>query len=421
MTLLAPSTAAIISDNPIARVWRNADYRLFMLGSAPYYTTTWMQRVAIGWLAWELSHSHAWVGAIAAADLGPMIILSPLAGAIVDRTEPVRLMRQAQAVMITQAVLVAALVLTGAMTVGLLFALSIVSGCAQPVYTAARQIIVPSLVPRVDLPSAVSLDASIFHASRFIGPAVAALAIPVIGVGGTCAIHVAGCSYFSWMAGRLPRDTRSRPSSRLHRGLVADIAESVRYIHAHGAFWPLFLMLTVVSVAVRPLQELLPGFAGDVFHAGAGGLAWLTSSMGVGSLAAAVFLALRGGAAGLASVSILAVCGLSIATFGFVATRHLAHAIAFSAMFGFTLTLMGVSIQALVQSTVSDQLRGRVMSLYALLFRGLPALGAVTIGALAEIIGLRAAFALSAGVCWGLWLMVARREREIEEGMRAGE
>ena len=420
MSVLAPDITAL-DDRPIIRVWRHRSYARFMLGLGPYYVTSWMQRIAIGWLGWELSHSHAWVDAIAAADLAPMLVLGPLAGAVADRCQPVQLMQRAQLVLIVQAIMVAAFALSGAMTVWLLFALSLVSGCVQPVFTAARQTLVPSLVPRTDLASAVSIDASLFHGSRFIGPALAAFAIPLIGIGGTCAVHVLGCCYFSAMVACItaskPQDSRQRRQA----GLLTEIAEGVGYVRRHRGFFPLFAMMMVASILARPLQDLLPGFAGEVFQAGASGLAWLTSSMGVGSLSAAVFVALRGRGDGLPSLAIVAFCALAFATFGFVATRHLAYAVAFSTMFGFTLTLMGVSIQALAQIAVADDLRGRVMSLYALVFRGFPAIGAVLIGGLAEHIGLRSVFALSAAMCLLAWLLVAPHDREIEAAVRSSQ
>ena len=113
-------------------------------------------------------------------------------------------------------------------------------------------------------------------------------------------------------------------------------------------------------------------------------------------------------------------CGLGLATFGFVATRHLGYAVMFSVLFGFTLTLMGVGIQALVQIAVADGMRGRVMSLYALVFRGFPAIGALLIGGLAEHIGLRSVFVLSAGLCLLAWLLVAPRDKAIDRAVMGG-
>jgi MFS family permease len=413
---LPPFLRSRFAASPAVAVWRHRDYRRFMLGLGPFYITGWMQRVGVGWLAWELTHSHAWVGAVAAADLAPLVILGPFAGAQADRSDPLRLMRWSQIAFIAQAVALAALTVTGQMTIWLLLALSLASGLVQPYYTAARQVIIPSSVPRAVFPSAITFDATFFHGSRFIGPMLAALAIPFYGVGSTFLVHVVGCLVFFAMVARMeltipPRETHKAA------GLFAEIAEGLAYTRSHPGIWPLFGMLAVASLVARPLQDLLPGFAGAVFDAGAPGLAWLTSSMGLGSLAAGIYLATRGHVSGLATASIAATCALAVMTFGFVATDRLASGVSFAIVWGFALTLMGVGIQAMTQIAVADDMRGRVMILYAMIYRGLPAIGALLIGVIAEYIGIRSTFALAALVTLLAWLSLARRHQSIEEAM----
>jgi MFS family permease len=413
---LPPFVRSKFAASPAVGVWRHRDYRRFMLGLGPFYITGWMQRVGVGWLAWELTHSHAWVGAVAAADLAPLVILGPFAGAQADRSDPLRLMRWSQIAFIAQAVALAALTVTGQMTIWLLLALSLASGLVQPCYTAARQVIIPSSVPRAVFPSAITFDATFFHGSRFIGPMLAALAIPFYGVGSTFLVHVVGCLVFFAMVARMelkipPRETHKAA------GLFAEIGEGLAYTRSHPGIWPLFGMLAVASLVARPLQDLLPGFAGAVFDAGAPGLAWLTSSMGLGSLAAGIYLATRGHVSGLATASIAATSALAVMTFGFVATNRLASGVSFAIVWGFALTLMGVGIQTMTQVAVADDMRGRVMILYAMIYRGLPAIGALLIGVIAEYIGIRSTFALAALVTLLAWLSLARRHQSIEEAM----
>ncbi len=403
-------------ESPPARVWRHEDYRRFMSGLGAFYVTSWMQRVGVGWLAWELSHSHAWVGAIAAADFLPLMFLGPIAGAVADRLDPVRLMRWSQIAFVAQAIALAGLTLAGLMTIELLLILSLASGLIQPSYTAARQTVIPALVPRNEYPSAITFDSIFFHGSRFIGPMLAALAIAMMGVVSTFVVHVGGCLVFFVQTSRMqvsaaPRESKAGP------GLLRSIVDGLAYARGHAGIWPLFMMLSVASLFARPLQELLPGFAGAVFDAGPIGLAWLTSSMGVGSLAAGIFLTTRGHVNGLATASIAATCGLALMTFGFVATDRLATAMAFALVWSFALTLMGVGIQAQTQVAVADQMRGRVMMIYAIIYRGLPAIGALAIGAIAEIIGIRSTFAFAALFTLAAWLVIAPRHRAIDAAM----
>ncbi len=419
MTFIAHSAAAI-RESPAVRVWRFRNYRLFMSGLGCYYVTTWIQRVGVGWLAWELSHSHAWVGAIAAADLVPLVLLGPFAGAAADRSDPVRQMRWSQIAMIAQAVALTTVTITGAMTIEILLLLSLASGLIHPSYTAARQMIVPATVPRSDYPSAITLDSTLFHGSRFIGPVMAAAAIASMGVVAAFVVHIAGCIVFYVQVARMDLVVPPRDQSA-DVGILRSIGEGMSYARRHRGIWPLFAMLAAASLFARPLQELLPGFAGGVFDAGPAGLAWLTSSMGVGSLGAAVFLATRGHVRGLATASIASTCALALTTFGFVATPKIGFAIAFAVAWGFALTLMGVGIQAQTQLAVADRMRGRVMMIYAIIYRGLPAVGALAIGLIAEHIGIRSTFAFAALATLIAWVVIAPRHREIDDAMERRE
>lgn len=419
MSLASLDTSALL-ESPAVRVWRNRRFALYMGGQAPYYVTHWMQRIAVGWLAWELTHSHAWVGAVAAAEMFPMIVVGPFAGALADRHDPLVQARWAQVLLSLEALLMALATLTGVVNIWIIIALSLVSGSIQPVSTASRQLVLPATIQREDFATAISLDSTLFHGSRFIGPAFAAFLIPIIGVGGTLVTHAAGTLFFGLALTRLKISPRDRGAAR-KASLVSDIVEGLRYASRHPVLLPLYLMMTVCALMARPLQELLPGFAGGVFNAGPSGLAWLTSSMGIGSMVAAAFLAVRGRAQGLPYVVILACFGLGVSTFGMVATSQLVYAVTFAALFGFTLTVMGVGIQAMGQIAVDDNMRGRVMILYVMIYRGLPAIGSLLVGLLAEWIGLRSAFAFSALACIVTWLVLAPRHHGIEAALKIRE
>ena len=185
----------------------------------------------------------------------------------------------------------------------------------------------------------------------------------------------------------------------------------MRYAANHGGLRVMLTLLVVASVCVRPLQDMLPGFSGDVFNSGARGLAWLTSSVGVGAMLGAVYIASRGALSGLTTLAMIGCFGTATAALGFVATQNLWVAVFFGAMLGFSINVMSTSIQALMQLATDDRMRGRVMALYLLLFRGFPALGALALGFLANVIGLRLSFALAAGLCLVfLVLMLPRRK-----------
>jgi MFS family permease len=402
------------STSPISRIWAHRNYAVFIAGVTPNLLATWMHRLGVGWLAWELTHSTVWLGIVAAADLAPMLVLAFLAGAVTDRGDALVQLKVTQGLMVAQAVVQAGLTLAGMMTIELLVALSLFLGFLHPFSGAARHTVIPATVPRVLFPTAVALDSALFQASRFVGPAIAGALIPTVGIGGTFVAQAIGVTIFFVTLFRLDLPSLVRNGGSRAKGHIArDIGEGLAYVRGHGGIWAVFLLLSVVSVLVRPLQDMLPGFAGAVFHAGATGLAWLTSAMGVGAMASASWIAFRGHTGGLARVFVFGLLGLAAALLGFVATDNLWIAVPFAALTGFALNNMSTSTQALVQTAVDDRMRGRVMSLYALIFRGFPALGTLAMGVLADWLGLRLTFALAAALCLMAWIVAAPRGRKL--------
>ena len=385
-------------DNPVFRIWSNRNYAWFMGGGVPSYLTSWMQRVGVGWLAWELTHSAAWLGAVAAADLAPMIFLATFAGAITDRNDPVKQMRLSQFMLFLQALTLAVLQLAGWLTIEMLVLLSLWSGCTYPFQQTARHSVLASVVTREEFAPAIGLDSALFHATRFVGPSLAGLIIPVMGVGGTFIAHALGCLWFivGLFAMRMPAPERKQ---RARRSLLGDMRDGFVFVRRHPGIYPLFMMLTVVCIFLRPQQEMYPAFAGGVFHSDAVGLAWLNSATGVGALISAGSIAMRGRVSGLTLMVFAGMFLFCVATLGFIATDQLWVGVIAGAFGGYALNSMTTSIQTLTQSAVDDDMRGRVMGLYSLIWRGTPALGALMVGFGADLIGIRACFAIAAVIC----------------------
>ena len=394
----------------VRRALRHRNHFLFSAGMAPSLITLWMQRLAVGWLTWELTHSPAWLGIIAFADLFPAVVLSPLAGALIDRVDPMRPMILFQAVFLVQALILAVLSFTGLITIESLLALAVVLGLTHPFNTVLRHTVLPSLVPREDLSAAIAINSSLFNVARFIGPAAAGAVIVTGGVTWAFACNVLGYLVFLLALFRMdvaPPERRPRSETTL----FGEVAEGWRYTVAHPGIRPVLVLLVITAVVSRPVVDLLPGFAGDVFDRGAGGLAWLTAAMGLGAMLGALWLALRGVLAGLTTITISAVLVLALALGAFTAMDHFFLALPFLAISGFAMVVNGIGSQTLIQSSVAPAMRGRVMSLYTLIYRGMPALGAVVMGWLAEGLGLPATLGGGAVLCLIAWGWAARRRR----------
>ncbi|MBO0738691.1 MAG: MFS transporter, partial [Alphaproteobacteria bacterium] len=182
-------------DN-IVQAFAHRNYRVYASGNAVSLIGTWMQRVAVGWLAWTLTHSGTWLGIVSMAEFFPVVFLSPLAGALADRRDRVGIIRLTQFAGGIEAFLLAVLVYTGTITIELLFALTLLLGVFNAVAQPSRLALIPTLVDRVSLPSALAINAIIFNSARFLGPAVAGVVIAKISVGAAFAINAATYALF---------------------------------------------------------------------------------------------------------------------------------------------------------------------------------------------------------------------------------
>jgi predicted MFS family arabinose efflux permease len=394
----------------IARVLRQPTYGTYTAGNGLSLLGTWMQRIAVGWLAWELTGSAAWLGAVAFADLFPTVVVAPLAGAAADRWDRRRILCATVLVNLVQAVALAVLSATGRLDIWTLLGATLISGIATGVGQPARLALVASLVARDDLPVAVAINSIVFNVARFVGPAVAGVLIG----GGGVALAFAGnaLSFLVFLAAlaRLRIEREERPPSGKESGLGRELVDGFRYAAGHPGIGPLLGLLVVTNIFGRPFVELLPGFAGQVFAAGPEGLAMMTSAIGGGAILAGAWLAGREGTGGLVTVTVSSSLLLALTIVLFVATDRLLFALPVLAISGMVMVGAGVGTHTLLQLAVAPSMRGRVLALYGLIFRGGPALGALLMGPIADRFGLAAPVAAGAGVlAIGASVLMTRR------------
>jgi predicted MFS family arabinose efflux permease len=252
----------------------------------------------------------------------------------------------------------------------------------------ARLALVPSLVTRADLASAVAINSVIFNLARFVGPMLAGLAIVWSGVSGAFAANALSYVAFVLALARVNVDVADMAPAK-RSSLATDLREGISHTAGHPAIAALLVLLIAIGIGGRPLNDLLPGFAAEVFHSGAGGLSLLASATGAGAILGGLWLGHRADASGLTRVALIASVGGALAAAGVAATDRLWLAIPAIMAFGFCVSSAGIAIQTLVQLGADRGMRGRVMGLYGLIFRGAPAIGGLVAGAASTYFGLR--------------------------------
>ena len=370
----------------LGRVFRIRNFALYTAGNTLSLIGMWVQRLAVGWLMWELTGSGAWLGAIAIAEFLPIVILTPLGGVIADRFDRLRISLIAQTFACAQAVALWLLTLSAAITPEILVALMMIGGITNAMNQAARVTLVVNMVPRELMSTAIAINSIIFNVARIVGPATAGALIYFTDI--AWAFLVNAISYSALVGAllyiRMPRAKNTIPVSGSY---FRDLMEGSRFTFSHSGLAAIIALTAVNSVFARPLIDLLPGFAGDVFNSGPEGLAILTSSMGVGAICASLWLAQRGRISGLTEIVCIGVMLNGAAVTLFALSTSLWTGAILLAVSGFTQACTGTGTQTLLQSAVADRLRGRVISLWLVIGRGGPAFGALIMGTLAEFVG----------------------------------
>ncbi|MFD1110444.1 MFS transporter [Pseudoroseomonas ludipueritiae] len=396
---------------------RNA--RIFFGASLTAWTGLWMHRIAVAWLAWEMTGSAFWVGLVAFSDLAPAAFISPIAGAVADRVDRVRLTTIAQAAIALEAATVAALVAAGMMQVELLILLELCAGTAASFLQPARQTLISGIVPKTELPAAVACNSLVFNIARFIGPALAGPVIAGFGVAPAIACNAVAyaCALASMAMLRVaPAHRRGHPATS---SLWDEVREGLSYVGRHPGLGPLLTYAAAMSVLLRCVQELLPPFVERNFGRGADSLALLTASFGVGALVTGLWLSTRGRIEGAVRISIFSGLAQALSIAGFVGTGWFGFGLACAALIGASTSMQGITTQQLAQTAARPDMRGRVLALWGLITRACPALGALLLGGAGEAFGLRlpalVGVALSLVVfAWGLGRM-----RHIEHSLEA--
>jgi len=401
----------------IRRALTNRNFRLYVIGSLISDFGIAFQRMAVAWLTWELTHSPAWLGIIAFALLAPTLFLGPIGGALVDRFDYLKTAITTELLLAFQAVSLCVLNYADLMTIELLLALTLFRGLIYTVDRVARQALVYDIVGRDLITSAVALNSIIFNGARFVGPALGGIIIYKYGVSGTVAVTTVTYLVFVGAMLAVKRDGEKKLKIDTRKNLFKEAWSGVTYCARHPGLGPLFFITVIVALTVRPILDLFPGFADQVFGRGVDGLAILMAAHGFGAMVAGFFVAHRGKIAGLTRILVRNLAYLAIATIVFAATDIFWIGVLGSGLSGFAVFVQNVNVQILVQASATEENRGRVIAVHGIVSRGGPALGAVILGLLAEFYGLRLPLLAGSGICLILFVWALRRQAKLAEAL----
>jgi MFS family permease len=385
---------------------RHANVRFYFVGICLASIAMFMQLTALGWFVYRLSGSPFLLGVSAFAFLIPMLVVTPIAGLLADRVDRRRFLRVTQSCSLALGTLLAALTIAGIATVAVVIGLALALGIVCALDASARNVFLLDLVGnRADLPNAIALQALSVNVARFVGPALAGVAVAELGEGWTFALTAAG--YIPLLAAlvRLQRSAAARP--RRVAAWHLELVEGFRYVLHVMPLRRLAMLVAVMSLAIGPYGSVMPVFARDTLGGDARTLGWLLSAAGLGALIATGYLASRRGVPGLGRVVAAAAVTTSVAMMAFSQTRALWQALPCLVALGFGYIAVNASINTLMQALAEDHLRGRIVGIFLMVAIGLVPVGNLAVGALVEWIGERPALLACglAGVAAALWFI----------------
>jgi MFS family permease len=401
----------------IFRAFSSRNYRLFFAGQGVSLIGTWTQQVALSWLVYRLTGSAFLLGVVAFSNQIPTLFLGPLAGIVADRWERKHLLLWTQGLSMVQALVLAALVLTGVIEPWHIVVLSVFIGTVNAFDIPVRQSFVIQMVERrEDLGNAIALNSALFNGARFVGPSLAGLLISTFGEGICFLLN--GISYLAVLAA-LQAISVARQQRRRQNGLLwVEFREGIDYVRNFKPIMAILALLSVFSIAGSPYLVLMPAYTKNVLHGNAGTFGLLMSSAGIGALCATFYLASRRSVQGLIKLipAAAGICGLCIAAFAL--SQSFAFSLSFLFIAGFSMMCQIASSNTIIQTIVDEDKRGRVMSLYAMSFMGVLPFGSLLAGGIAVKIGVQNTLLLGAGCCIGGALIFASRLRTLVEQLR---
>lgn len=396
----------------IGEAFGDRNFRTYSLGSIGSWISFFIQLVAVSWLTWELTGSTVWLAAMALLDIVPNVVLMPLAGALADRYDRHRILLWTCVLSLGQALVLAVAAWSGVLTVWVLAGLVLFHGVVIAFMVPAMYGTLPRFVARERLTAAIAVQSSYTQLALFVGPALAGWILVEYGVAAAFFLNVLGYAILLLALLRLKTPEGYVQPKPEGSSLIRDILDGFRYVAAHRIFTALILLMLVADLVSAAFHYMLPAHAETVLKLGVAGMTVILAARGAGAILAALWIAYRR-AGGISTDRILLgffLGSVSLAILVHVTDVYLAALVA--AIMGFGAELRKTGIHTLVQLTVAEEQRGRVMGLLFMVYQFASGIGAVAAGAAAAAFGLFLPLTVVTLIGLALWcVFFLRRHR----------
>lgn len=363
-------------------LFKKRNFRLYFIGQFTSITGTWTQRVAESWLAYELTHSAFWLGVVSFTGLFPGIFSNLIAGALIDRFDRKKILIVTQLLLLLQAAVLSILTLNGTINLTILIIMSVVLAIISGSDMPARQSFLVELVGKADLSKAISLNSLMMNTGRIIGPALAGMILPWLGVG--FAFLFNSVSYLAVVIGLIMITTKPIDFVRLKESLISQIKAGSSYVRHHQTIFYFLVLFAINNFFGMFYASLLPVLAVEKYHWASGGFALLMVASGVGALLGAWMLGTKVTDEKLGRYLIYTTFSLGFSLIGLAVSPNIYLAIFFLIIGGMSMMLQIAGSNTLFQLETSDDMRGRVMSFYTFTFTSAAPLGNIVAGYYAE-------------------------------------
>jgi MFS family permease len=399
--------ASTIAWGRSLRALRSRNYRLFFAGQSVSLIGTWMTRLAMSWIVYQLTDSAFLLGLTSFVGQIPAFFVAPIAGVWLDRWDRHRVLVITQVLAMIQSLALAILAFTGWINLWWIIGLALLQGLINAFDMPARQAFVIEMIEdRADLGNAIALNSSMVNGAKLVGPAIAGVLVAVAGVG-VCFL-IDGLSYIAVIASLMAMRVAPAKPRAAAKSAVQELAEGWRYVAGSPAIRSILILLAVVSVTGMPYTVLMPVVAVDLLHGGAHTLGFLMAMSGVGALASAIGLALRRTVLGLGKRIAIsaALFGGGLMVLGF--SRSLTISLLLMVVTGFGVMQQMAASNTILQTIAADDKRGRVMSFYTLAILGMNPIGSLLAGGVAARVGVPVTMIGAGAIClagavWFYW------------------